>query len=207
MTTSQATDSSQSSLLARGQHRRHVLELAGASGIGRFTDQQYIDRIKAKVTITESGCWVCAGFQHKMRNVKTHSLGYVSVSYRGTVQGVHRLMYRLLVGLVPNDMQVCHKCDNPPCCNPDHLFLGDQNANMRDMADKKRDKAGITHCVRGHELAGENIYVRPTKTGTRRQCKLCDLIHHRKPERLAYVRAYQKRRRAEKRAARQAVSP
>jgi hypothetical protein len=100
-------------------------------------------------------------------------------------------------------MQVNHKCDNPPCCNPDHLFLGDQDANMRDMADKKRDKAGITHCIRGHELSGDNVRVRPTKTGVRRQCLTCEKqIHHRSPKYVAWSLQYKRRRRAEKRAAR-----
>jgi hypothetical protein len=187
----------------RGQQSRHLLTLAGESGRGRLTDAQYVDRIKAKCTVTESGCWECAGFQYKLRNVKSHDKGYVRVGYRGMSQGVHRLMYSLLVGPIPDELQVLHRCDNPPCCNPDHLFLGDQNANMRDMADKKRDKAGITHCIRGHELAGDNIYVSPTKTGFRRHCKACDRINQRRPEVRARQLAAQRRRRAEKRVARE----
>jgi hypothetical protein len=189
----------QSRLLApRGSVRRTVLNLGEASGRGRGkTDAHYIERLKSKITVTPSGCWECAGFRHKMRNVKSHSLGYVAFGYRGTTQMAHRLAYRLLVGQIPDGMQVNHKCDNPPCCNPDHLFLGDQNANMRDMADKKRDKAGITHCSRGHELAGANIRLSPTKTGFRRQCLTCEkTVWHKSERHVQWRRAYQKRRRA-----------
>lgn len=194
----------QSRLLApRGEHRRQVLRLGEAAG-GRYTDAQYIERIKSKVTITESGCWEIAGFQHKLRNVKSHTKGYVLFSYRGTQQMAHRLVYRLFVGLVPDGMQVCHKCDNPPCVNPAHLFLGDQIANMRDMAAKKRNKAGRTHCIRGHELSGNNIIVRPTAGGVRRGCKICLKLHHKKQSYIDWRRGYQRNRRAAKRAARRA---
>jgi hypothetical protein len=184
---------SQSRLLARGQRRKEVLNLAGASGVGRYTDAEYIERIKSKVTVTASGCWECAGYRHKLRNVKTHDKGYVLLSYRRTQQMAHRLAYRLFVGPIPGDLQVCHECDNPPCVNPDHLFLGDQNANMRDMADKKRNKAAKTHCIRNHPLSGDNVRLSPTKTGFRRQCLTCEREVHQKSERQTkWRRIYQR---------------
>jgi hypothetical protein len=51
---------------------------------------------------------------------------------------IHRLAYALLVQDFEATKFVCHKCDNPPCFNPDHLFIGDQKANMRDAKLKKR---------------------------------------------------------------------
>ncbi len=53
---------------------------------------------------------------------------------------VHRLSYFWLVGDVPDELDVCHHCDNPPCLRPDHLFLGDQAANNADMFRKGRAK-------------------------------------------------------------------
>ena len=47
-------------------------------------------------------------------------------------------MMELYEGAVPDGMQVCHKCDNPPCVRPDHLFIGSAKANARDRQNKGR---------------------------------------------------------------------
>jgi hypothetical protein len=48
----------------------------------------------------------------------------------------HRFAWEFYNGLIPNGLLVCHKCDNPPCCNPEHLFLGTFLDNNRDTIDK-----------------------------------------------------------------------
>lgn len=66
--------------------------------------------------------------------------GYGVISFFKRMQYVHRTAYRIFKGEIPNGMMVCHKCDNPKCFNPDHLFLGTARENVRDMINKNRKK-------------------------------------------------------------------
>lgn len=52
------------------------------------------------------------------------------------------MSYKFFVGPIPDGMEVLHKCDNPQCVNPDHLFLGSQKDNMDDMNRKGRGAKG-----------------------------------------------------------------
>lgn len=75
-----------------------------------------------------NGCWIWKG--------PTQVYGVCRVD--GKKRRAHRIAYLLAYGYLPVDKLVCHHCDNPPCVNPAHLFLGDDKANHRDAVNKGR---------------------------------------------------------------------
>jgi hypothetical protein len=81
--------------------------------------------------------------------------GYGQLQWDGRVQYVHRLVYATQIGPIPEGMYVCHKCDNPPCFAPDHLFLGTNADNQRDASAKGRKPRGSAHL--GHRLSDEQV--------------------------------------------------
>ena len=80
-----------------------------------------------------SGCWLWIG---------STSHGYGQTNINGRPQRTHRVSYEYHIGPIPDDQCVLHKCDNPPCVNPSHLFLGSQQENLKDMKVKGRGIKG-----------------------------------------------------------------
>ena len=124
----------------------------------------WMARIRAKSTIDLDGCWVWNGWC----NYK----GYGYTTYRSQSRAIHRRVYEITNRIaLPTEVFVCHKCDTRPCWRPDHLFLGDAEANNNDCASKGRHHNTVkTHCKRGHEYTPENTYVSPEGL---RNCRIC----------------------------------
>lgn len=74
--------------------------------------------------------------------------GYGTITYAGKTWLVHRWSFQLATGIDTGGSQVLHRCDNPPCINPDHLWLGDRSANMADCFAKGRSSIA-PHFIRG----------------------------------------------------------
>lgn len=87
------------------------------------------ERFWAKVDKT-GDCWVWTG--------ATARNGYGVFRIDGRNVGAHRFSFHLATGITPGELDVLHACDNPPCVQPDHLFLGTQRDNMADMHAKGR---------------------------------------------------------------------
>jgi hypothetical protein len=100
------------------------------------TKEQCISDFRKRIGApNERGCKEWTG--HTIRT------GHGQVRFMGRLELSHRISYRLSVGEIPDGLCVCHECDNPPCCNPEHLFLGTQLDNMRDCARKGRARGGV----------------------------------------------------------------
>ena len=81
-------------------------------------------------------CWNWTGFRADSRYGQDN--GYGLIRFCGHKQLAHRLAYLFTFGTIPIGMHVLHKCDNPACCNPAHLWLGTADDNMKDASKKGR---------------------------------------------------------------------
>lgn len=93
-----------------------------------------IERVLSRVQKNESGCWIFTGAKNRF------GYGIVGAGGRGASNDrAHRVTFRHFKGEIPSGMYVCHSCDVPSCCNPDHLFIGTPRDNRLDCKAKGRD--------------------------------------------------------------------
>lgn len=77
-----------------------------------------------------NNCWIWTAYKWR---------GYGKFGWHGKIYLAHRISYELAFGEFDPTLDILHKCDNPACVNPDHLFSGTHLDNMRDMINKGRD--------------------------------------------------------------------
>jgi hypothetical protein len=120
---------------------------------------------------------LCREWTGALSGPKHHQYGTRSIN--GKMVKVHRYEWEQHYGPIPEGMKVLHRCDNPKCYRLDHLFLGTQADNVRDMLDKRRGRwnADDEACHRGHPRTPENTYISPQGE---RKCRVCGRENARK---------------------------
>lgn len=86
-----------------------------------------------------SGCWIWLG----ALGTDGYGMGWDGELKKTIV--AHRLVYQILVGPIPSGKLLLHRCDNPCCVNPDHMFVGTTADNNRDCKAKGRNAFGVKH--------------------------------------------------------------
>lgn len=92
-----------------------------------------IYRFWSKVNILDDNqCW-------EWTAARSNGYGHFGTGKKFGTKVAHRIAYMISNNTsIPKDMDICHTCDNPPCCNPKHLFMGTAQENMSDMVAKGR---------------------------------------------------------------------
>lgn len=108
------------------------------SGKNNYAYKSTKDRILGNIKVNKNGCWIWSG---SFRSKGKHGW-YGGLKIGGRSVLAHRASYMTFNGDIPKGFLVCHKCDNTKCVNPEHLFLGTQSDNMKDMMCKNRGTSG-----------------------------------------------------------------
>jgi hypothetical protein len=123
------------------KHYRRLLKRGNVNDHGsRVVDEgNAIERFHKKYEIKDSGCWIWTG------GTRPNGKGVLYPKHWNENKkaiGAHRFSYIIHHGIIEDGIYVCHKCDTPLCVNPEHLFLGSHQDNMKDMTEKNRSYKG-----------------------------------------------------------------
>ena len=110
----------------------------------KYSRQERINKFWSRVKITGLlDCWLWQGTRMPFGYGLTGGLNGVTTT-------AHRVAWAIVYGTVPEGMFVLHKCDNPPCVNPNHLYAGTQKDNARDAIERGRFTYAVSPCGIDH---------------------------------------------------------
>ncbi len=122
----------------------------------RLSEAEHAARFWAKVSkegpthlVLGTRCWVWTA--------DLNEFGYGRLHFNHRVIGAHRRSWQMNVGPIPDGACVLHRCDNPPCVRPDHLFLGTMADNSHDMHAKGRNRQPKGEQVKISKLTDEAV--------------------------------------------------